>query len=29
LLLGVFEPTANQKTNKIVVYICLPDNKGK
>ncbi|XP_022165189.1 uncharacterized protein LOC111030132 isoform X2 [Myzus persicae] len=28
LLLGVFEPTANQKTNKIVVYICVPDNKG-
>ncbi|XP_026807773.1 uncharacterized protein LOC113550245 [Rhopalosiphum maidis] len=28
LLLGVFEPTTNQKTNKIVVYICLPDNKG-
>ncbi|XP_025199078.1 uncharacterized protein LOC112597310 [Melanaphis sacchari] len=28
LLLGVFEPTANQKINKIVVYICLPDNKG-
>ncbi|KAL5233574.1 hypothetical protein ACI65C_000984 [Semiaphis heraclei] len=28
LLLGVFEPTANQKTNKIVVYICVPENKG-
>lgn len=32
LLLGVFEKTANsanQKTNKIIVYICVPDNKGK
>jgi len=29
LLLGVFESTANQKTNKIIVYICVPDNKGK
>ncbi|KAL4089774.1 hypothetical protein QTP88_024745 [Uroleucon formosanum] len=31
LLLGVFEKTANsanQKTNKIIVYICVPDNKG-
>ncbi|XP_060873528.1 NACHT domain- and WD repeat-containing protein 1 isoform X2 [Metopolophium dirhodum] len=28
LLLGVFESTANQKTNKIIVYICVPDNKG-
>lgn len=29
LLLGVYEPTADLKTNKIVVYICVPDNKGK
>ncbi|VVC42160.1 Six-bladed beta-propeller, TolB-like,WD40-repeat-containing domain,WD40 repeat, conserved site,WD40/YVTN [Cinara cedri] len=28
LILGVFEPTANLKTNKIVIYICVPNNKG-
>lgn len=29
LLLGVFESTANHKANKIVVYVCMPDSKGK
>ncbi|XP_050443594.1 uncharacterized protein LOC126847425 [Adelges cooleyi] len=28
LLLGVPDPNADQKSNKIVVYVCFPDNRG-